>query len=231
MCAERVEKLLRLAHSFGKVIIVTLARQPWVTDACNYFYPTIGELLKTLNVKIVYAQQGSQIEPRKVAAMTESEAQAHWSRLKAEAIGREVEEFYSQYEGQTWKNIISIGDSNFERLGARHATEDYMKRKTKQGNLAAGRITSARRGASPLQAAADSARLREAEIQGHLYRVRTKTFKMLEHPAFGELAAQLEWLHEWLPSMVKLDDGFDVEFAMSDQKAMETIQRMLRGEK
>eukprot|EP00438_Fugacium_kawagutii_P021264 Skav220185 [mRNA] locus=scaffold1074:48236:61157:- [translate_table: standard] len=46
--------------------------------------------------------------------------------MKAKAITRECYNFYSQYEGQSWKNVISIGDSDFERIGTMSATKDYM---------------------------------------------------------------------------------------------------------
>merc|ERR1712217_440593 len=43
------------------------------------------------------------------------------------AIAKQVKDFYSQYEGQSWKNVISIGDSSFERLGTLQATKEYLK--------------------------------------------------------------------------------------------------------
>merc|ERR1712012_1123855 len=49
---------------------------------------------------------------------------AHWTAVKAAAIGAECERCYSRYPGQTWKNVLSIGDSDFERQG----TVDVIKR-------------------------------------------------------------------------------------------------------
>merc|ERR1712023_309330 len=51
-CASNVEVLLKTANEYGKIVIVTLARKPWVTDSCKFFYPGIGELLERLGVKI-----------------------------------------------------------------------------------------------------------------------------------------------------------------------------------
>ncbi|CAK0894406.1 unnamed protein product [Prorocentrum cordatum] len=49
-------RLLRLADERGKVVIVTLARSPWLTDSCRNFYPGMGELIKKLGIQIVYAR-------------------------------------------------------------------------------------------------------------------------------------------------------------------------------
>ena len=52
--------------------------------------------------------------------------EAFWIRKKQLAIQGEVRQFYSQYAGQSWKNMISIGDSDFERK-ATHKTMDEYK--------------------------------------------------------------------------------------------------------
>merc|ERR550525_471340 len=98
-CAERVERILRLSHELcGRVIIVTLARPPWVTDSSSFFFPVITELIEQLKIKIVYPRGNSApATPR----MTAEESDAFWSKVKGEAIGREVKHFYSQYEGQS----------------------------------------------------------------------------------------------------------------------------------
>lgn len=208
--AATVEQVLRLAVSCGKVIIVTLAKNPWVSNSCKFFYPGIGELIESLGIKIVYAQQGLAVEYNKLEMMRDEEIGAFWSGIKGQAIGKEIREFYSQYDGQSWKNILSIGDSDFERVGTMMSTEDYMK----HHGISA-------KGGGPLG---------EAEIQGHVYRVRTKTFKMLDQPTVQELHVQLDLLHKWVPLMVALDDGFDVEFSsLDDTVQLKHIEAVLQG--
>merc|ERR1712216_903728 len=43
---------------------------------------------------------------------------------KARAMKAAVSEFYSRYEGQSWKNIISIGDALYEHDSIRQVTRD-----------------------------------------------------------------------------------------------------------
>lgn len=230
MCTQRVEQLLKLACSMGKVVLLTLARQPWVTDSCAYFYPGIGELIKALDIKIVYAQQGNHVDYNKLAMMSDDDTEAYWSKMKGEAIGKEVQAFYSQYEGQSWKNVISIGDSDFERLGTIHATEEYMRR---QG------IAISRPGSPSRKAAGDrselvshsSAALGTGVVRGQHYRVRTKCFKLVDQPTVNELLVQLDMLIQWLPLMVRLDNSFDVEFgSINDLGKIKAIETTLRGE-
>merc|ERR1712185_668085 len=97
----------------------------------------------------------------KMKMKSDEEVERYWSDIKGKAIAKEVKQFYSQYEGQSWKNIISIGDSDFERLGTQAATAEYMKR--------TGLRTSTQHGGI-----ADD----EMEVNGQVFKVRTKTFKL-----------------------------------------------------
>merc|ERR1712151_694912 len=125
-----------------------------------------------------------------------------------------------QYEGQSWKNVISIGDSDFERIGTIRATTEYLKQ---QG------IVSQDEPALPASPSRNRSPTRQAEIRGHLYRVRTKTFKIVDQPTVDELIVQLEMLPKWLPLMVTLDNGFDVEFnALDDLAQLGNIEAILQ---
>ncbi|CAK0894409.1 unnamed protein product [Prorocentrum cordatum] len=118
-------RLLRLADERGKVVIVTLARSPWVTDSCRNFYPGMGELIKKLGIQIVYARDSEQIEHNKVTSMAEDQFETFWAETKGRAISKVLSDFYSQYEGQSWKNILSVEGSHFERYGTMAATMQY----------------------------------------------------------------------------------------------------------
>lgn len=216
-CAAKVCRLLDVAAGFGKVVIVTLARSPWVAESASCFMPSVGQCIKDNGVKVVYAQEATDIdEPAPTASRTEAEL--HWSNVKARAIAAAISNVYSQYEGQSWKNIISIGDSNFERLGTRHAIEEYLSQ------------VCPLHPPSPLSAADKSPSLREVVVDGHLHRIRAKTFKMMEQPSWTHLCQQIHLLEGWLPKMVPLDDGFDLFLKdVGDAAQVQTVEQVLRG--
>jgi hypothetical protein len=130
LCAARTEELLRSASRLGKVVIVTLSRCPWVSEACANFLPEIGPLIEELGVPVVYAQEG--LFAQDSLAPTPGLCQ-NWSEIKGKAIESQLKVFYSQYEGQSWKNVISIGDSNHERIGTHYAMNAYLERTGRKG--------------------------------------------------------------------------------------------------
>mmetsp|Transcript_11843 Transcript_11843/g.33175 ORF Transcript_11843/g.33175 Transcript_11843/m.33175 type:complete len:480 (-) Transcript_11843:66-1505(-) len=205
-CAANAEKLLRLCASYGKVVIVTLAKGQWVTDSCKFFYPGIGDLLKKLDVKIVYAQDGVSIDHDQLTVMDVQNLEAFWGGIKGKAISDEIKNFYSRYEGQSWKNIISIGDSNFEKIGTMNATADYMREKGIEVPSDLANISTESGGVSfrPSEAAT-------VVVRDHAFHVRTKVAKMLDEPTVDELQVELELMRQWLPLMVKHDGGFSMD--------------------
>jgi hypothetical protein len=247
--AGQVDQLLRLADKKGKVVIVTLAKSPWVTDSCKFFFPGVGELIERLGIKILYAQEGEQVEYNKVNMMAEEQFETFWAEMKGKAIARALEEFYSQYEGQSWKNIISIGDSDFERYGAMAATMEYARaqglltagdagpngrpRKTPSGQrVSTGSVDSQLSVADVKQRLSSNRRQQmwEGTINGQEFKVRTKTFKMLDEPTVEELTVELSLVQQWLPLMVKLNDGFDVDLnSLDDNDQIQRIDRTLRA--
>eukprot|EP00928_Gymnodinium_smaydae_P032940 TRINITY_DN23738_c0_g1_i2.p1 TRINITY_DN23738_c0_g1~~TRINITY_DN23738_c0_g1_i2.p1 ORF type:complete len:646 (+),score=123.61 TRINITY_DN23738_c0_g1_i2:114-2051(+) len=168
-CHAAAVELLRLAHSLGRVIIVTLAQNGWVNQCCNKYFPQLGRLIRESSIKVVHARVG------------EADSLRSYADMKTQAISSELAEFYTQYDGQTWKNVISIGDSDFEREGTRRATDAYLT--------------------GPAS----------ARPAGHAVSVRTKTFKMVEHPCIEELTLQLSLLHKWMHRIVALDSSLDLE--------------------
>jgi len=227
-CATNAEKLLRLCASYGKVVLVTLAKAPWVTESCNNFYPGIGELLKQLDVKIVYAQEGMAIDQSQVRSLSVQQAELFWGRIKGKAISKEIRSFYSQYDGQSWKNVISIGDSNFEKLGTMSAIAEYMREK---GIEVPADLASA---AENLDSGAPASSFQPSEaatvvVQGHTFNVRTKVAKMLDEPTVEELRTELELMRQWLPLMVKHDGGFSVDLAgLNGWQEAAAVEKALR---
>merc|ERR1711972_1076706 len=112
---------------------------------------------------------------------------------------------YSSYAGQSWKNVISIGDSEFERLGTLQATEEYMREQ--------GIINEEEEESAPT---AGNARLTaEAVVNGHKFKVRTKTFKMVSQP-----------------TVVEFDAGFDIDLCcLENLEDVQSIESKLRENK
>jgi len=209
ICQTKVVDLLKQATDAGKVILVTLARKPWVLDSCRNFFPTVGQAITELNVPVIYAQDGAGVDYNKVHMSSNAELERFWSGMKARAIARECREFYSQYDGQSWKNVISIGDSDFERLGTMLATKDYMDQ-------------------TGIQRADNSDNC--AVVDDHVYKVRTKTLKMVDQPSIDELNTQLGLLRTWLPLMIKLDSDFDLNLNnAADPSTLKHITTTLCG--
>lgn len=225
-CAALVIDLLQLAADHGQVILVTLAMSPWVYKSCLNFYPGVWETIRDLNIPVVYAQEGHQIDYNKADMMSDDEVESFWSAVKGKAIAREVEKFYSQYEGQSWKNIISIGDSNFERLGTQGMVEDYARDKIPTSHSIHS-IKTLTGSSTPSISRRISV---EGEHLGHVIKVRTKTFKMVDDPEMDELLLEIELLMKWLPLMVNLDDGFDINLEfLNKPEVFREIEETLRG--
>jgi len=66
-------------------------------------------------------------------------------------IVRKVEEAHASYDGQSWKNVISFGDSDFERYGTIAAAQGYMR--AKAADTAAAPATSSSYDAQEVAAA------------------------------------------------------------------------------
>lgn len=80
-----------------------------------------------------------------------------WGEIKRAAITKALGEEHSKH-GISWKNVISLGDSDFERYGTITAGQDYISRETEGGMFMSG-------GSTPQGVSKD----------GHLRRLRLKT--------------------------------------------------------
>lgn len=101
--AEEARKLLEQAVEVAeKVVVVTNAEEGWVQMSCQAWLPSLQATLAGCEV----ASARSMWEPRGVASP------AGW---KARAFEDVIDRFYSRYQHQSWKNIISVGDAPHER--------------------------------------------------------------------------------------------------------------------
>jgi len=144
---KHVEATLQLAMKMGKVIIVTNAMEPWVETSCRNFLPALVPIVS--QVQVIYARsvfdtmtceaakkQARSSSPgralpglyaangvnklsgssQRMAQPVDEMAPQRWKEI---AFEQEITGFYSRYAHQSWKNIISIGDSIFERDAVR----------------------------------------------------------------------------------------------------------------
>merc|ERR1711920_91151 len=118
---------------------------PWVEISCRNFLPALSDIVKGIPViyaRSVYDQHtcdrivanagnGSSFPSQALPGMYSSNGQNRLGcssdlrcndspemapqRWKEAALKNEIASFYSRYSQQSWKNIISIGDSIFER--------------------------------------------------------------------------------------------------------------------
>jgi len=232
-----VLKLLALAMTLGKVIIITNAQKPWATTSCRNFLPRVLPTLQM--IPQIYAQNtwcmweiesakrrrpsvgfkapvgrastndltrvqsrietglkknGSSVlaannmyvdrlsevglklfsENGQKSCQQEDDPSYVWKKL---AFGVELTEFYSQYRQQSWSNVISIGDADYERAATKHVVECCSPSNAKK---------------------------------------RAKTIKMFDDPTIEELIAQLEKLITILPFVVRHNDDIDIEIQAHD---------------
>lgn len=202
--ANKVEDFLDLACSLARVVIVTLAKRPWVTASAKNFMPGLQKPLDKYGINVVYARETvteamKRDHSKNVFKASEQEAD-FWMQAKASAMLGEIEKVYTS--GRSWKNLLSFGDSDFERVALITAAEGYVLQEKQNAHLVEAGLTT--------------------EIiskDGHRKRIRAKTVKMLEEPALEEMIAQMSLLHSWLPHLIKRDAGIDVVLEDSDNDA------------
>jgi hypothetical protein len=102
LAAEAQALIERACELAAKVVVVTNAEDGWVDLSCKAWMPNLRNTLSTCEV----CSARSTYESKGVASP------AGW---KARAFENVIERFYSQYQNQSWKNILSVGDAPHER--------------------------------------------------------------------------------------------------------------------
>jgi len=109
-CATRALEILEVAKALAeRVVIVTLAKPGWIDKTIATYAPSMAGQLDILNINVVCARSFMDANDKRPD---------RWMRAKADAIAQECESFYSKYEGQSWKNVVAIGDSEVEIMGS-----------------------------------------------------------------------------------------------------------------
>jgi len=122
-------EFLREATSHTNVFIVTLAQKTWVDVSIQNFMPELAEILQESEVKVIYAQEHISEDLRteydRHEFMSSDQATNFWTDAKAEVIAQDLWGSHESKHTSRFKNIISVGDSDFERHGTIKACEEY----------------------------------------------------------------------------------------------------------
>mmetsp|Transcript_52217 Transcript_52217/g.124488 ORF Transcript_52217/g.124488 Transcript_52217/m.124488 type:complete len:332 (+) Transcript_52217:148-1143(+) len=137
--SEQVVVLLQLAQTLGKVVIVTNARRPWVDTSCHHLLPAVKSHLKEITVEYALehvapeeVQKGQQEAQKNSGTGAKNDSiDIMLTETKYRAMKVTVQKFYSRYENQSWKNLISIGDAHFEHHAIRKLGEERPSKESK----------------------------------------------------------------------------------------------------
>jgi len=110
-------------------VILTNAKRPWVTKCVERFVPRLKPLFdREDGPRVVYASEAavrsgvrpcSSGNPARITLEPSPDERCYeLTSAKLAAMRQEANRFYSQYPGQTWKNIISVGDARYEHDAA-----------------------------------------------------------------------------------------------------------------
>jgi len=134
-------------------------------------------------------------------------------------MSKGLDNFYSQHENQTWKNILSLGDSDFERYGLYTAASAHA-RGQRLGDDTDGLIVTFYPEENGVW----------TQKSGHNLKFRTKCLKFIEAPHIEDIIAQFSMVRKWLPSMIKLNSGFELSMELENWQDVKSIEAVLQGE-
>jgi hypothetical protein len=225
-CQDAAESMLQVAKSFGHVFIVTLSTRGILQKRCEAWYPRVWKLLNESQITMVYAMDihRASLKPDQKGDNAQFSS-GHWACVKGKAIAKELDRFYSQYEGQTWKNVISIGDSNFERYGTLGAASAHVQNKILQSRSSLDEAFV--QGWKSFDNDPDWSEALEGVHEGHIFKVRAKVVKMKEEPSPFEVAEQLTLIMDCLPELVCLDSCVNHEFKEVNEQSKNSFQSAL----
>lgn len=228
-CQATAESLLGSAQDLGHVIIVTLCSRKLLEKRVETWYPRVWKLMK--NSRVVYGRESELHVEESKKQSEEDHSTGYWAWVKGSVIEQELHSFYSQYKGQSWKNVISIGDSNIERYGTLGATNAYVQKNFSKKGRAHAMIT--QRGAyGDIWENFDSKNSKwreglEGIHKGHVFKVRTKVVKMLEEPTPAELCRQQKLLSLWFSTIVNFDGSLNL--LLDDLRNVKAVKELEKG--
>jgi len=134
---QAVQELLRVAASCGRVAILSMAGPGWIEDTVKRSMPQLSQTLEALDISVSLARVGV---PRVSLKEAFAEARNTSHFLKRRTMGKLIKSFYTPRVGRSskfrkqaekarsWKNIISVGDSEAERLALQDIAMSHQQR-------------------------------------------------------------------------------------------------------
>jgi len=122
--SRAVQDFLRNAAAHGHVVIVTLAMKAWYESSVVNYLPGLSNTLEELGIEVFIARDfemlDAEITEKVNASKHRSPSLATPRSLKRAAMMRSLQEFYGRGgKYRSWKNIVSIGDSDLEHEAVR----------------------------------------------------------------------------------------------------------------
>lgn len=239
-CQVIAESLLLSAQSLGHVIIVTLCTRGLFKRRAENWYPRVWKKISNSQIKILYARecplnkehsakQGTQVPSAPAVAQGNDElSTGYWAWVKGTVIEQELTNFYSQYKGQSWKNVISIGDSNIERYGMLGASNAHVQKcfggtEFSQKHAYVKMWEQFDNDMDPLKWSEGL----EGVHEGHIFKVRTKVVKFVESPTPDQLVQQMTLLLLWLPSVICSDGCLNLLMDDLNESTIKQLEKTL----
>jgi hypothetical protein len=114
--AAKAEELLTSAKAYGKVVIVTNAETGWIELSCKRWLPSLQPVVQEIEC----------LSARSTWEPSGLKSPFQWKAREFEDV---IDKFYSKRLHQSWKNVVSIGDSPHERQALQQATLGSVCRK------------------------------------------------------------------------------------------------------
>lgn len=126
-----VSRLLQVAASIGEVQILTMATNSWVEEKIVEVMPALWNRILELQIPIVSARDN--VSPRSMREAC-SDTRDPSQFLKKRAMKQVIRKFYckdGKRGGRSWKNVVSIGDSEAEQLALQDIVFQHVQRDRK----------------------------------------------------------------------------------------------------
>jgi hypothetical protein len=198
-----VEEVLRIAGGLGRVVILTNAIGGWVMNSARKWLSPLRQLIHDLNIDVKYARDYpvteqptlSQFYGKDEQEKMQSARDWMFTEMKAKAMA----DIINTARHTNYKNLVSIGDSQFEITAMEAASRRYHRTTSRKRSFSAGDVVSLR--VEPI-----GNELQSAHRHGYgcmkSKRCYQKTVKMLYSPAISDMITQLRTIRDCLPRLV-----------------------------
>jgi hypothetical protein len=198
-----VEQVLRTARRLGRVVILTNGISGWVSKSAKQWLSPLRALFHDLKIDVKYARDFpvtqhptlSQFYGKNREEKMQSHREWQFTEMKAKAMAHLIK----GASHRKYKNLISIGDSQFEINAMEAVSRRYHRTTSSKRSFSAG-------DANSISVEPIGNLLQFAHRHGYgcvsPERCYHKTVKMRPFPAINQMIAQLRTIKECLPRLV-----------------------------